>query len=201
MEHSHVDDEMEASGMDGSQSELRRLAWDEWCGLASAMKWPVPAAPDDDVRGNDGEQDGHGPADGGDTVPNDGTGGNVELHRTMTRSSSAATKFDGVCIEAVARGTLSCLLQRAFSIPRLTTRGAQQLATDLDYFRNVLDALGVLPDPVLDQVMYSDWYRGPKRLWPQHLCCVVAVPVFTCKLGAASGVLVGLDVACVLRLS
>ncbi|CEG41632.1 Uncharacterized conserved protein [Plasmopara halstedii] len=55
---------------------------------------------------------------------------------------STAMEFVDLWTETVASGTLAALLRMVCSIPMLTDVGAQQLAADLNYFHNVLSAVG-----------------------------------------------------------
>ncbi|KAI9910227.1 hypothetical protein PsorP6_010725 [Peronosclerospora sorghi] len=67
-------------------------------------------------------------------------------------SVSAATEFVDLWTAAVASSTLAAYLRTVCSIPMLSEMGARQLAVDLGYFHNILNAVGCEGDFILDDV-------------------------------------------------
>lgn len=65
--------------------------------------------------------------------------------------SAASTAFCNQWLDVVGMAVTGRLLERAMRIPRLGKKGAEHLAADLNYIRNVFTALGVSghPNPLL----------------------------------------------------
>lgn len=82
----------------------------------------------------------------------------------------------------VAAGAARVYLQELSSIKRLSETGSAQLAADLDYFCNVLAALGValLPQLVTWQVRtqsFLSMLSHPGRTKSSHLCSATTLAV------------------------
>jgi len=80
-----------------------------------------------------------------------GDGGEDEEEDAEAEASAA---FCNQWLDVVGLAVTGRLLERAMRIPRLGRRGAEHLATDLNYIRNVFTALGVAghPHPLLGYV-------------------------------------------------
>lgn len=65
--------------------------------------------------------------------------------------STASTAFCNQWLDVIGMAVTGRLLERAMRIPRLGRKGAEHLAADLNYIRNVFTALGVSghPNPLL----------------------------------------------------
>jgi len=66
----------------------------------------------------------------------------------------ASAAFCNQWLDVVGLAVTGRLLERTMRIPRLGRKGAEHLATDLNYIRNVFTALGVTghPHPLLEYV-------------------------------------------------
>lgn len=86
----------------------------------------------------------------------------------------------------VAAGAAELLRNELGDIRALRPQGAQQLSADLEYFTNVLSALGVSPPPVL-----ATWQV---RLRSLSLSCLV--PQVSCRIQGETTVAWGIPPAC-----
>ena len=85
----------------------------------------------------------------------------------------------------VAMGAAEVLFDQLQSIRQLRPQGAQQLAADLEYFCNVLSALGVAAPAAL-----ATWQACPLLLClPLRLAAVKTMPSMLSSLGVAAHVL------------
>lgn len=85
----------------------------------------------------------------------------------------------------VAMGAAEVLLDQLQFIRQLRPQGAQQLAADLEYFCNVLSALGVAAPAAL-----ATWQASPSNPYA-HALCVLAIdrgpPCCACNADDATG--------------
>ncbi|DAZ92698.1 TPA: hypothetical protein N0F65_009595 [Lagenidium giganteum] len=69
-----------------------------------------------------------------------------------SEESNTATEFVDLWTGTIASGSLASLLHMICSIPRFSDVGSKQLSADLGYFHNVLSALGVTQNFVVDEL-------------------------------------------------
>ncbi|KAJ7984548.1 hypothetical protein DPEC_G00355940 [Dallia pectoralis] len=81
---------------------------------------------------------------------------------------------------SIARATMQTYCDAILLIPELTGHSTKQLATDIDYLSNVMDALGLQPSRTLQQILTllrakPEEYRQTAKLLPRRLVSTVAV--------------------------
>lgn len=80
---------------------------------------------------------------------------------------------------SIARATMQTYCDSILLIPELTAHSTKQLATDIDYLSNVMDALGLQPSRTLQQIVTllrakPEDYRQTAKLLPRRLASTVA---------------------------
>ncbi|XP_013863693.1 conserved oligomeric Golgi complex subunit 7 isoform X1 [Austrofundulus limnaeus] len=80
---------------------------------------------------------------------------------------------------SIARATMQTYCDAILLIPQLTPRFTKQLATDIDYLSNVMDALGLQPSRTLQHIVTllrakPEDYRQTAKLLPRRLASTVA---------------------------
>lgn len=80
---------------------------------------------------------------------------------------------------SIARATMQTYCDAILLIPELTAHSTKQLATDIDYLSNVMDALGLQPSRTLQQIAAllrakPHDYRQAAKLLPRRLAATVA---------------------------
>ncbi|KAM3859388.1 conserved oligomeric Golgi complex subunit 7 [Diretmus argenteus] len=80
---------------------------------------------------------------------------------------------------SIARATMQTYCDAILLIPQLSTHSTKQLATDIDYLSNVMDALGLQPSRSLQQIITllrakPDDYRQTAKLLPRRLASTIA---------------------------
>uniref|UniRef100_H3D5H6 Conserved oligomeric Golgi complex subunit 7 n=1 Tax=Tetraodon nigroviridis TaxID=99883 RepID=H3D5H6_TETNG len=79
----------------------------------------------------------------------------------------------------IARATMQTYCDAILLIPQLSTRSTKQLATDIDYLSNVMDALGLQPSRTLQHIVTllrakPEDYRQAAKLLPRRLASTIA---------------------------
>jgi hypothetical protein len=69
--------------------------------------------------------------------------------------ADGADAIDAEWLDRVASGAAGLYTRQLLAIPRLSAKGAQQLAADLEYFCNVLSALSVIVSPTLATIQVT----------------------------------------------
>ncbi|XP_041134291.1 conserved oligomeric Golgi complex subunit 7-like isoform X1 [Polyodon spathula] len=82
-------------------------------------------------------------------------------------------------VGSVARATMQTYCDVILQIPELTAHSTKQLATDIDYLSNVMDALGLQPSRMLQQIVTllktkPEDYRQTAKTLPRRLACTFA---------------------------
>ncbi|XP_049615063.1 conserved oligomeric Golgi complex subunit 7 [Syngnathus scovelli] len=80
---------------------------------------------------------------------------------------------------SIARATMQTYCEAILLIPRLSAHSTKQLATDIDYLSNVMDALGLQPSRTLQQIVTllrakPDDYRQTAKQLPRRLVATIA---------------------------
>uniref|UniRef100_A0AAQ5Z5H6 Conserved oligomeric Golgi complex subunit 7 n=1 Tax=Amphiprion ocellaris TaxID=80972 RepID=A0AAQ5Z5H6_AMPOC len=80
---------------------------------------------------------------------------------------------------SIARATMQTYCDAILLIPQLSTHSAKQLATDIDYLSNVMDALGLQPSRALQHIVTllrakPEDYRQTAKLLPRRLASTIA---------------------------
>lgn len=80
---------------------------------------------------------------------------------------------------SIARATMQTYCDAIMLIPQLSTRSTKQLATDIDYLSNVMDALGLQPSRALQHIVTllrakPEDYRQTAKLLPRRLASTIA---------------------------
>uniref|UniRef100_A0A674MQW3 Conserved oligomeric Golgi complex subunit 7 n=1 Tax=Takifugu rubripes TaxID=31033 RepID=A0A674MQW3_TAKRU len=80
---------------------------------------------------------------------------------------------------SIARATMQTYCDAILLIPQLSTRSTKQLATDIDYLSNVMDALGLQPSRNLQHIVTllrakPEDYRQTAKLLPRRLASTIA---------------------------
>ncbi|XP_037610827.1 conserved oligomeric Golgi complex subunit 7 [Sebastes umbrosus] len=80
---------------------------------------------------------------------------------------------------SIARATMQTYCDAIMLIPQLSTRSTKQLATDIDYLSNVMDALGLQPSRALQHIVTllrakPEDYRQTTKLLPRRLASTIA---------------------------
>ncbi|XP_057682179.1 conserved oligomeric Golgi complex subunit 7 [Corythoichthys intestinalis] len=80
---------------------------------------------------------------------------------------------------SIARATMQTYCDAILLIPKLSARSTKQLATDIDYLSNVMDALGLQPSRTLQQVVTllrakPEDYRQTAKQMPRRLTSTIA---------------------------
>ncbi|XP_062331248.1 conserved oligomeric Golgi complex subunit 7 [Osmerus eperlanus] len=80
---------------------------------------------------------------------------------------------------SIARATMQTYCDAILLIPELTAHSTKQLATDIDYLSNVMDALGLQPSRTLKQIVSllrakPEDYRQTAKLLPRRLASTIA---------------------------
>ncbi|XP_046888776.1 conserved oligomeric Golgi complex subunit 7 [Hypomesus transpacificus] len=80
---------------------------------------------------------------------------------------------------SIARATMQTYCDAILLIPELTAHSTKQLATDIDYLSNVMDALGLQPSRTLQQIVSllrakPEDYRQTAKLLPRRLASTIA---------------------------
>uniref|UniRef100_A0A7N5ZWJ0 Conserved oligomeric Golgi complex subunit 7 n=1 Tax=Anabas testudineus TaxID=64144 RepID=A0A7N5ZWJ0_ANATE len=80
---------------------------------------------------------------------------------------------------SIARATMQTYCDAILLIPHLNTHSTKQLATDIDYLSNVMDALGLQPSRTLQHIVTllrakPDDYRQTAKLLPRRLASTIA---------------------------
>ncbi|XP_022075892.1 conserved oligomeric Golgi complex subunit 7 isoform X1 [Acanthochromis polyacanthus] len=80
---------------------------------------------------------------------------------------------------SIARATMQTYCDAILLIPQLSTHSTKQLATDIDYLSNVMDALGLQPSRTLQHIVTllrakPEDYRQTAKLLPRRLASTVA---------------------------
>ncbi|XP_029383620.1 conserved oligomeric Golgi complex subunit 7 [Echeneis naucrates] len=80
---------------------------------------------------------------------------------------------------SIARATMQTYCDAILLIPQLSTHSTKQLATDIDYLSNVMDALGLQPSRTLQQIVTllrakPENYRQTAKLMPRRLASTIA---------------------------
>uniref|UniRef100_A0A8C8MFE0 Conserved oligomeric Golgi complex subunit 7 n=1 Tax=Oncorhynchus tshawytscha TaxID=74940 RepID=A0A8C8MFE0_ONCTS len=80
---------------------------------------------------------------------------------------------------SIARATMQTYCDAILLIPELTAHSTKQLATDIDYLSNVMDALGLQPSRTLQQIVTllrakPEEYRLTAKLLPRRLVSTIA---------------------------
>ncbi|KAM7381765.1 hypothetical protein PAMA_012557 [Pampus argenteus] len=80
---------------------------------------------------------------------------------------------------SIARATMQTYCDAMLLIPQLSTHSTKQLATDIDYLSNVMDALGLQPSRTLQQIVTllrakPEDYRQTAKLLPRRLASTIA---------------------------
>lgn len=80
---------------------------------------------------------------------------------------------------SIARATMQTYCDAILLIPELTAHSTKQLATDIDYLSNVMDALGLQPSRTLQQIVTllrakPEDYRQTAKLLPRRLASTIA---------------------------
>uniref|UniRef100_A0A8C6PHD7 Conserved oligomeric Golgi complex subunit 7 n=1 Tax=Nothobranchius furzeri TaxID=105023 RepID=A0A8C6PHD7_NOTFU len=80
---------------------------------------------------------------------------------------------------SIARATMQTYCDAILLIPQLTPRFTKQLATDIDYLSNVMDALGLQPSRTLQHIVAllrakPEDYRQTAKLLPRRLASTIA---------------------------
>uniref|UniRef100_A0A667XD95 Conserved oligomeric Golgi complex subunit 7 n=1 Tax=Myripristis murdjan TaxID=586833 RepID=A0A667XD95_9TELE len=80
---------------------------------------------------------------------------------------------------SIARATMQTYSDAILLIPQLSPHSTKQLATDIDYLSNVMDALGLQPSRTLQQIVTllrakPDEYRQTAKLLPRRLASTIA---------------------------
>ncbi|KAL4624389.1 conserved oligomeric Golgi complex subunit 7 isoform X1 [Arapaima gigas] len=80
---------------------------------------------------------------------------------------------------SVARATMQTYCDAILQIPELSPHSAKQLATDIDYLSNVMDALGLQPSRTLQQIVSllktkPEEYRQMAKSLPRRLASTIA---------------------------
>ncbi|XP_037134390.1 conserved oligomeric Golgi complex subunit 7 [Syngnathus acus] len=80
---------------------------------------------------------------------------------------------------SIARATMQTYCEAILLIPRLSAHSTKQLATDIDYLSNVMDALGLQPSRSLQQIVTllrakPDDYRQTAKQLPRRLVATIA---------------------------
>ncbi|KAJ8798605.1 hypothetical protein J1605_016408 [Eschrichtius robustus] len=80
---------------------------------------------------------------------------------------------------SVARATMQTYCDAVLQIPELTPHSTKQLATDIDYLINVMDALGLQPSRTLHNIVMllkakPEDYRQVSKGLPRRLATTVA---------------------------
>ncbi|KAM9336713.1 conserved oligomeric Golgi complex subunit 7 isoform 1-T1 [Symphorus nematophorus] len=80
---------------------------------------------------------------------------------------------------SIARATMQTYCDAILLIPQLSTHSTKQLATDIDYLSNVMDALGLQPSRTLQHILTllrakPEDYRQTAKLLPRRLASTIA---------------------------
>lgn len=80
---------------------------------------------------------------------------------------------------SIARATMQTYCDAILLIPQLSTHSTKQLATDIDYLSNVMDALGLQPSRTLQNIVTllrtkPQDYRQTAKLLPRRLTSTIA---------------------------
>ncbi|XP_044193436.1 conserved oligomeric Golgi complex subunit 7 [Thunnus albacares] len=80
---------------------------------------------------------------------------------------------------SIARATMQTYCDAMLLIPQLSPHSTKQLATDIDYLSNVMDALGLQPSRTLQQILTllrakPEDYRQTAKLLPRRLASTIA---------------------------
>ncbi|XP_041829905.1 conserved oligomeric Golgi complex subunit 7 [Melanotaenia boesemani] len=80
---------------------------------------------------------------------------------------------------SIARATMQTYCDAILLIPQLTPRSTKQLATDIEYLSNVMDALGLQPSRTLQHIVTllrakPEDYRQTAKLLPRRLASTIA---------------------------
>ncbi|XP_054454778.1 conserved oligomeric Golgi complex subunit 7 [Anoplopoma fimbria] len=80
---------------------------------------------------------------------------------------------------SIARATMQTYCDAIMLIPQLSTHSTKQLATDIDYLSNVMDALGLQPSRGLQHIVTllrakPEDYRQTAKLLPRRLASTIA---------------------------
>lgn len=80
---------------------------------------------------------------------------------------------------SIARATMQTYCDAILLIPQLNTHSTKQLATDIDYLSNVMDALGLQPSRTLQHIVTllrakPEDYRQATKLLPRRLASTIA---------------------------
>lgn len=80
---------------------------------------------------------------------------------------------------SIARATMQTYCDAILLIPELSEHSTKQLATDIDYLSNVMDALGLQPSRTLQQIVTllrakPEDYRQTAKLLPRRLASTIA---------------------------
>ncbi|XP_008299300.1 conserved oligomeric Golgi complex subunit 7 [Stegastes partitus] len=80
---------------------------------------------------------------------------------------------------SIARATMQTYCDAILLIPQLSTHSTKQLATDIDYLSNVMDALGLQPSRALQHIVTllrakPEDYRQTAKLLPRRLASTIA---------------------------
>lgn len=80
---------------------------------------------------------------------------------------------------SIARATMQTYCDAILLIPQLNTHSTKQLATDIDYLSNVMDALGLQPSRTLQHIVTllrakPEDYRQTTKLLPRRLASTIA---------------------------
>uniref|UniRef100_UPI0037E8ABC4 conserved oligomeric Golgi complex subunit 7 n=1 Tax=Semicossyphus pulcher TaxID=241346 RepID=UPI0037E8ABC4 len=80
---------------------------------------------------------------------------------------------------SIARATMQTYCDAILLIPQLGTHSTKQLATDIDYLSNVMDALGLQPSRALQHIVTllrakPEDYRQTAKLLPRRLASTIA---------------------------
>ncbi|XP_043945756.1 conserved oligomeric Golgi complex subunit 7 isoform X1 [Protopterus annectens] len=80
---------------------------------------------------------------------------------------------------SIARATMQTYCEAVLQIPEISPHSTKQLATDIDYLVNVMDALGLQPSRTLQQIVTliktkPEEYRQAAKSLPQRLSSTIA---------------------------
>ncbi|KAG7227791.1 hypothetical protein INR49_013585 [Caranx melampygus] len=80
---------------------------------------------------------------------------------------------------SIARATMQTYCDAILLIPQLSTHSTKQLATDIDYLSNVMDALGLQPSRTLQHIVTllrakPENYRQTAKVLPRRLASTIA---------------------------
>ena len=94
-------------------------------------------------------------------------------------AADVARAYSTLWLAAIVRSCVALILSRVYAIPHLSPGASRQVQADLDYFDNVIAALGLTPDPLFKRT--KELLIAPLEQYVP--CCVV----LTVTLGVCHG--------------